>query len=227
LRDASAAPASTAALSSFELDALTAGLGHGVMTTSETAGAATAGTAFARAPLGTMIAYRVSGDALVFRIPPRFSGLGIALFLILWLIGWTAGIVMAGTMLVAMLPKEGETLAPALFIGGWLVFALVGEVVVLRVLATRLGTMLGERFIICTGGALFVVTRLWLFTRIAPYDLRYVRDMTGCDAIRMPMQVPAAGLQFAYGTRTVGVTGMTKAEADWVAAAIAEHRPAS
>jgi hypothetical protein len=227
LRDASAAPASGAALSSFELDALTAGLGRGVAMTSETAGAATTGSALAKAPFDTKIAYRVSGDALVFRVPPSLKGIGISLFLGVWLTGWTVGVVAAATMLVTTLPKEGEALAPTLFIGGWLIFALVGEIVVLRVLATRLAMTIGERFIICTGGTLFVVTRLWFFTRVSPYDLRYVRSMTASDAIRMPMQIPDAGLQFEYGKRTVGVTGMTKAEANWVAASIAEHRPAS
>jgi hypothetical protein len=227
LRDASAAPASVAALSSFELDALTAGMGRGVATTSETAGAATTDTALAKAPFDTKIAYRVSGDALVFRIPPGLKGIGISFFLAFWLTGWTIGIVFAATTLVSTLPKQGETIAPTLFIGGWLLFALVSEIVVLRVLATRLAMTIAERFIICTGGTLFVVTRLWFFTRVSPYELRYVRTMTASDAIRTPMQIPDAGLQFEYGKRTVGVTGMTKAEANWVAASIAEHRPAS
>jgi hypothetical protein len=227
LRNASAAPASGAALSSFELDALTAGLGHGVATTSETAGAAAGDTALAKAPFDTKIAYRVSGDALVFRIPPRLKGIGISFFLAFWLTGWTTGIVFGAMALVTTLPKEGETLAPTLSIGGWLIFALVGEIVVLRVLATRLAMTIGERFIICTGGTLFVVTRLWFFTRVSPYELRYVRNMTASDAIKRPMQIPDEGLQFEYGKRTVGVTGLTKAEANWVAASIAEHRPAS
>lgn len=215
-------PAAPSALSDFELEALTAGLSGGAGTTRETAGAAAAGTALAQVPFDTKIAYRVSGDALVFRLARSFKGLAISLFLAGWLVAWTAGIVTVAGVLIAGL-HDGK--GPALFLGGWLIAALAGEVMALRALGSRLAPAVGERFLICTADTLFTVSRVWFFKRIRAYDLRYVQNLAATDSIKSPVfPIPEEGLRFDYGRRTVSVPGMTRSEAAWIAGAITEHR---
>jgi hypothetical protein len=123
-------PGAGASLTSFELDALTAGMERGAATTSETARAAGADGALANAPFDTKIAYRVTGDTLVFRIPPSISPVRIvmAVFITGWLIAWTAGIVFAATTLSRMLQGgAGEPGGAVVFMAGWLIAALAGE----------------------------------------------------------------------------------------------------
>jgi hypothetical protein len=221
LRDASVAPGAASALSSFELDALTADMRRGAGTTTETA---RADAALLSAPFETKIACRVAGDALVFRLPPSSKGIGITVFLAAWLVAWTAGLVAGAIALVATLPKEGEGLTPTLIIGGWLTTALVAAVVVVCVLVTRVSSTLAERFLICTADTLTVVTRLGAYKRVSAYAFRYAGNLVAKDRIRRPMQIPDAGMEFQYGKRSVAITGMTQAEAAWIIALIERHR---
>ena len=215
------APPAGAALSSFELDALTADMRRGAGATTETA---RADAALLRPPFDTKISCRVSGGALVFRLPPSSKGVGITVFLAGWLIAWIAGIVAGTTAFVTTLPKEGESVTPTLIIGGWLIATFVAAVVVFGVLATRVSTTLAERFLICTADTLFVVTRLWFFKRVSAYELRYVRDAVAKERIRRPVQISNAGMEFGYGKRSVAITGMTQSEAAWIIAMVERHR---
>lgn len=221
MHDDAVAPPAGAALSSFQLDALTADMRRGGGTTTETA---RDDTALFKPSFDTRISCRVAGGAVVFRLPPSSKGIGITVFLAAWLIGWIAGIVASTIALVTTLPKEGESLTPTLIIGGWLIAALAGAVVVVVVLATRLSTTVAERFLIRAAETLFVITRLGLFKRVSAYDLRYVHDPVAKERIRRPMQIPDAGMQFGYGKRTVAITGMTQLEAAWILSVIERHR---
>jgi hypothetical protein len=224
LRDDAVTPPARAALSSFQLDALTADMRSGAGTTTQTARAAATGTALSAEPSGTRITCRVAGGALVFRLPPSARGVGITVFLAGWLVAWIAGIVAGTTAFVSTLPKDDESLGPTVIIGGWLIAAIVAAVVVISVLATRLSNTLAERYLICTADTLFLVTRLWFFKRVAAYELRYVRNAVAKERIRRPMQIPDDGMEFGYGKRTVAITGITQAEAAWIVAAIEQHR---
>lgn len=218
-------PGAVTPLSSFELDALTAGMSGGAGTTSETAVAAAGPSALARAPFDTKITYRVSGDALVFRLSRSFKGTAVSLFLTGWLVAWTAAIVTVAGFFVATLRDRNGA---ALFLGGWLIAALTGEIMALRRLVSRLAPAIGERFLICTRDALFTVSRVWLYKSVSGYDLRYARNIVGTDSIKNPVfPIPEEGLQFDYGRRKVSVPGMTQSEAVWIAESIAEHRRAS
>jgi hypothetical protein len=221
LRDDAVAPPAGAALSSFQLDALTADMRRGAGATTETV---RADAALLRPPFDTRITCRVSGGALVFRLPPSSKGIGITVFLAGWLIAWIAGIVAGATAFVTTLPKDGESVTPALIVGGWLIAAFVAAVVVFSVLATRVSSTLTERFLICTADTLFVVTHLWVFKRVSPYELRYVGNAVAKERIARPMQIPDAGIQFGYGKRSVAITGVTQSEAAWIIALIERHR---
>jgi hypothetical protein len=197
-----------------------------------------ADAALAAAPFDTAIAHAVTRDALVFALPPDRSGLFAVVFLVSWLAGWTVAIFLAllGIVYVVMgalgmtefgAPLNLGTGAPAavvvLFATGWLVGAIAGETAAMKMLFACLVTALGMQYVIASADELLHVTRLGGLRTTSVYAANGIANLRASDRIRNAAGANE-GMQFEYGKRTIGITGMSKAEAGWMAAAITAYR---
>lgn len=196
--------------------------------------------ALAAAPFDTAIAHAVTPDALVFALPPNRLGLFGVVFLVSWLAAWTVAIFLAllGIVYVGMgalgvtepdAPLNLGSGAPAvvfiLFVTGWLIGAAAGETAAMRMLFAQLVTTIGVQYVIASAGELLHVARVGVLGKTSVYAANGVANLRASDGIRSPAGTDA-GMQFEYGKRTIGITGMTRAEAGWMTDAIASYRAA-
>jgi hypothetical protein len=196
--------------------------------------------AVAAAPFDTAITHTLTRDALVFRLPPNRSGLAAVAFLVSWLVGWTIPIFIAllGIVYVVMgalkltdetAPMNLGTGWPAgifiVFIAGWLIGAAAGETAAMRMLFARLVMTTGMQYVIATPGALLHVARVGGLQKTSAYDAAHIANLRAGDSIRT-FSGTDEGMQFDYGKRKIAITGMTKAEAGWMTAAIDGYRTA-
>ncbi len=198
--------------------------------------------ALAQPPAGTAVRYVRTHDALMFRIPPNLGGIGAIVFLAVWLTGWTAGIFIASLFLAVGVTAAFGTnvlggtidlsglrgpavIFPIVFVGGWLFGAIAGETAALRMLFEELVRTFGEQLVIASRERLLQASRFGALERIVAYDVGQIGNLKGADGIRT-MVGSAEGMQFSYGTRSAAITGMTKAEGDWMIAAIDQFRAA-
>lgn len=199
-----------------------------------------AAAALAAAPSDTAIAHTVTRDALVFALPPNRSGLVAVTFLVSWLAGWTVGIFLAllGIVYVVMgalgMTESGAPLnvgsgAPAVvvvvFATGWVIGAVAGETAAMKMLFACLVNALGVQYVIASADELLHVARFGVLSTTSVYAAKDVANLRASDRIRNPAGA-GEGMQFEYGKRTIGITGMTKIEADWMTAAIAKYQAA-
>jgi hypothetical protein len=164
-------------------------------------------------PFDTSIACNVTGEALIFKIPPSYSGIFGILFLCGWLIAWTVGIFAAAMAVLSMSPQRSSDWLGFLFMCGWLVGALAGEYWAMNSLLRGVMESFGSQALIFTKDALFHVRRL-LFVKIASvYVKSYINNLIE----------KGDSLQFDYGKKKIQVGGMTELEAKWIRSGVEEY----